>query len=86
MLLRALIPGDLQAQADLVELHVALDLSAAVVATLTAILAGRWRGLVQPAVQDWPTGWQLVTGQRSGSSASPTPTTEPISSPSTAVS
>jgi hypothetical protein len=86
VLTRALIPGDLQSQADLVELHIVLDLVAAAVAILTTVLVSRWRRLATPPVQDWPAGWRLVRDQRIGSSASPRPITEPVSSPSTAVS
>ena len=63
-----------------------LDLAAAVVAILTTVLVRRWRRLATPPVQDWPAGWRLVRDQRIGNSASPRPITEPVSSPSTAVS
>jgi hypothetical protein len=49
----------LQARANLVQLHVVVDLLAAACAFLTAAVARSWARLVQPAEQTWPAGWIL---------------------------
>ncbi|WP_157970771.1 DUF4328 domain-containing protein [Nakamurella deserti] len=57
--IRALDPGSLQARANLVELHVVVDLVAAVTAGLTAAVAASWARLVDPVRVHYPTGWIL---------------------------
>jgi hypothetical protein len=60
VLIRQLVPGDLQVRADLVLWHVLLNLVAATVAGLTAALLRRWATLLSPSQTDWPSGWQVL--------------------------
>lgn len=88
----SLNPGSLQARANLVELHVVIDLVAAAVALLTAAVARSWIGLMESPVVDWPDGWvlappaQAATGRlpttppASASSSSATPPAQAIGS------
>lgn len=52
--------GSLQARADLVELHVLVDVVAAVCAALTAVVARSWSRLIEPGAEVWPAGWILA--------------------------
>ncbi len=58
-LIWSLNPGSLQARANLVELHVAIDLVAAACASLTAALARSWHRIAAPDPVEWPAGWVL---------------------------
>ncbi len=59
-------PGSLQARANLVELHVLVNLVAAVVAVLTAAVGQSWVALMDPPRVGWPTGWALAPQSRAG--------------------
>ena len=84
VVVRDLVPGTLQSRADLVELHVVLDLTGAVVALLTAAVVSSWIRLLRPSAATFPAGW-IIQPQResrdqpSGSGATPSPTTESVS-------
>ncbi|MEP6979448.1 MAG: DUF4328 domain-containing protein [Nakamurella sp.] len=84
----SLHPGSLQSRANLVELHVVIDLLAAAVALLTALVARSWVGLMDPPAVEWPVGWTPApparpiqipiptSDQAIGRAPSPRPTTE----------
>lgn len=59
-------PGSLQARANLVELHVVVDLVAAVCAFLTAAVARSWHRLVAPDPVTWPVGWVMRPQEQGG--------------------
>ena len=75
VLMRTLLPGSLQVEANLVQLHALLDLIAATTAALSAAIAVRWRRLLAPRQQAWPAGWQLVRGD-TGSARRPRAATD----------
>jgi len=65
-------PGSLQARANLVELHVGVDLVAAAAAGLTAAVAASWIRSIEPPRVEYPAGWilpapPLTTGHDGGS-------------------
>ncbi len=59
-LLRMIWQDTLQARADLVAIHLAVAVSGAVVAALTASLLSRFSRLLQPLEQTWNPAWQVV--------------------------
>lgn len=59
---RGLIPGSLQATADLVELHITLDLVGAGVAALTAAVVVNWVQLMRTRADRWPADWIIEPG------------------------
>jgi len=87
VLIRSVIPGSLQARADLVELHAVLELIGAVVAPTDRGCRQSVGGADQSAAGQLPSGWvlrpehqQVVrSAQPVGTGPSPSPTTEPVS-------